>query len=132
MVNLAEPKRTNPNDPQVALGELRFEQIGCAKCHIPELQGANGPVRAYTDLLLHDIMPDDFRGMQEPGAGAGVFVTQPLWGIRHTAPYLHDGRAEDLVAAIEGHHGEAQGAHDAFDFLPQIDKDALIAFLKDL
>ncbi|MSR60862.1 MAG: hypothetical protein EXS08_00250 [Planctomycetes bacterium] len=132
MLNLAAPQRTGSLDPQVTAGELLFEQIGCALCHLPELQGPSGPVHAYTDLLLHDVMPTAYRGMEEPGAEAGVFRTPPLWGIRTTVPYMHDGRGEDLRGAISAHFNEAASAKTAFQALAPIDQDALIAFLNDL
>ena len=132
MKNLAAPERVGSLDPEVLAGELLFDTIGCAKCHVPELVGANGPVRAYTDLLLHDVMPGPYRGMEEPGAEAGEFRTPPLWGIRHTAPYMHDGRAEDLRGAIQAHNGEALAVRDAFLALDALDQDALLAFLNDL
>ncbi|MEQ1891429.1 MAG: di-heme oxidoredictase family protein [Planctomycetota bacterium] len=132
MINLAAPQRTGSLDPEVLAGELLFDTLGCTKCHVPELAGANGPVPAYTDLLLHDVMPDAFRGMEEPGAGAGEFRTPPLWGIRHTAPYMHDGRGETLRGAIQAHNGEARTIRDAFLALTALEQDQLLAFLNDL
>jgi CxxC motif-containing protein (DUF1111 family) len=132
MLNLAAPQRTGSLDPAVLSGELRFETIGCAKCHVPELAGANGPVKAYTDLLLHNVMGASYRGMEEPGAEAGEFRTPPLWGIRHTAPYLHDGRGEDLRGAILAHNGEARTIREAFEALSATEQDELLAFLNDL
>jgi CxxC motif-containing protein (DUF1111 family) len=129
---LAAPRRTGSLDPEVLRGELLFAQIGCAKCHVPELPGRDGPVPLYSDLLLHDVWPATFRGMSEPDAGPGVFRTPPLWGIRATAPYLHDGRASDLRDAIHAHDGEARGVRAAFEGLSADGKNALIAFLKDL
>jgi CxxC motif-containing protein (DUF1111 family) len=130
--NLAAPRRTGSLDPEVLRGELLFERVGCARCHVPELPGADGPVPLYSDLLLHDVWPADFRGMSEPGAGPGVFRTPPLWGIRSTAPYLHDGRASSLRAAILAHDGEALGVRRAYDALGAAERSALIAFLEDL
>jgi len=132
MANLAAPRRTGSLDPQVTMGELLFEQIGCARCHAPELAGPSGPVRAFTDLLLHEVWPEDFRGMVEPGAAAGVYRTPPLWGIRLSAPYMHDGRAEGLTGAILLHAGEGSPARRAFRDLPALEKEALLAFLEDL
>ena len=57
------------------------------------MPGPSDPVPLYSNLLLHNVMPAGFRGMAEPGAPAGFFRTPPLWGVRHSAPYLHDGRA---------------------------------------
>ncbi len=132
VANLPAPVRRGSLEPEVLLGELVFERVGCVKCHVPELAGADGPVALYSDLLLHDVWPDGFRGMSEPGAGPGVYRTPPLWGIRHTAPYLHDGRASGLRAAILLHDGEARGVRKAFEALPLAERSALIAFLGDL
>ncbi|MEX1024556.1 MAG: di-heme oxidoredictase family protein [Planctomycetota bacterium] len=130
--NLAAPPRGGNTDPAVAVGETLFSQIGCAKCHVPTLQGPAGPVDLYSDLLLHDIWPANFRGMAEPGAGVGLYQTPPLWGAVHSFPYMHDGRAETLEEAILLHDGTALTVRQSFEALPQADKDALILFLEDL
>lgn len=132
MRELAAPQRRHPTGPAILLGEALFASVGCADCHVPVLQGTGGPVALYSDLLLHDVMPDNYRGMEEPGAGAGVFGTPPLWGIRFTAPYLHDGRAETLDDAIRMHAGEADGARTAYEALSSNDQALLLRFLRDL
>ncbi len=129
LANLAPPPR---GGGAVAVGESHFTTIGCATCHTPILQGSAGPVALYSNLLLHNIHAPDFRGMSEPGAGVGMYRTPPLWGISRTAPYLHDGRAESLEEAILMHQGEADLVRQAYESLPQSDKDALIQFLEDL
>ena len=129
---LPAPPRVGSLDPEVLRGELLFSQVGCAKCHVPELQGEDGPVPLFSDLLLHRVWPDAFRGMSEPGAPSGVYRTPPLWGIRTSAPYLHDGRASNLRAAILAHDGEARRVRCNFEALPADAKSALIAFLDDL
>jgi CxxC motif-containing protein (DUF1111 family) len=58
--------------------------------------------------------------------------TPPLWGVRDSAPYLHDGRAETLEAAIRGHGGEASEAARQFGALPKRQREMLVAFLKTL
>jgi CxxC motif-containing protein (DUF1111 family) len=130
--NLAAPVRVGSTTPEVLLGEVVFSDIKCDVCHIPTLAGTGGPVTAYTNLLLHDVMPPNYRGMSEPGAGVGMFRTSPLWGIRHTAPYMHDGRAETLVDAILAHDTEGLLSSTAYGLLPANEQDALIAFLEDL
>jgi CxxC motif-containing protein (DUF1111 family) len=89
-------------------------------------------VNLFSNLLLHNVMPSGYRGMAEPGAGVGMFRTPPLWGIKDTAPYMHDGRAETLSAAILAHDGEAAGVRDALLQRVQADRDALLRFLEDL
>jgi CxxC motif-containing protein (DUF1111 family) len=132
LANLAAPQRLDPGNAIVLQGESLFASIGCVKCHVPSLLGPSGPVPLYSDLLLHDVMPSNYNGMEEPGAGNGVFKTPPLWGIRDTAPYLHDGRAETIRQAIELHAGEASAVVAAFQGLSAGDRDALLAFLNDL
>ena len=129
---LPAPQRGGSTDPRVAIGEALFTSVGCAKCHKPSLQGQNGPVPLYSNLLLHNVMPSGFRGMAEPGAGVGLYRTPPLWGIKDTAPYLHDGRAETLEQAIAMHSGEAVAVTSAYVALSAQDKQSLLLFLKDL
>lgn len=55
--------------------------------------------------------------------------TPPLWGLRDSAPYLHDGRAETVIEAIALHGGEAQGSVERYFALPAVERTALLAFL---
>jgi hypothetical protein len=129
---LAAPQRVGSVSLQVTRGEEVFSEITCDRCHIPTLQGSGGPVTAYTNLLVHDVMAPGYRGMSEPGAPTGFFRTPPLWGIRLSAPYMHDGRAETLRDAIQAHDGEGLGASSAYALVSASDQEALIAFLEDL
>lgn len=132
IVNLPAPPRGGSDDPRVTEGLKLFSSIGCAKCHIPSLPSPTGPVPLFSNLLLHNVMPADYRGMSEPGAGVGMFRTPPLWGIKDTAPYMHDGRAEDLKGAILAHFGEADQVRQNYEALTTDQQDALIVFLEDL
>ena len=58
--------------------------------------------------------------------------TPPLWGVRDSAPYLHDGRAETLLQAIVMHEGEAAKTRDRFLMLSIPDRRALIEFLNTM
>ena len=55
--------------------------------------------------------------------------TPPLWGLRDSAPYMHDGRAETILEAIAMHDGEGRGSRDRFFKLSFHDQQALLAFL---
>ena len=70
--------------------------------------------------------------MSEPGAGVGFYRTPPLWGISKTAPFMHDGRAEDLEAAILAHYGEADAVRTNYEALTPAQQVALRLFLEDL
>ena len=98
-----------------------------------------GPVALYSNLLLHNVMPTDFRGMSEPGAGVGFYRTPPLWGIGLAEDFqggqgffMHDGRARSLREAIELHGGEAEASRDAFVDLSGSQQSQPIAFLRSL
>ncbi|MGE3165757.1 MAG: di-heme oxidoredictase family protein [Planctomycetota bacterium] len=132
LTHLAAPPRAGSTSPEVALGEQLFATVGCAQCHIPSLDSPDGPVPLYSDLLLHDVHPTSFRGMAEPGADVGMYRTPPLWGIRLSAPYFHDGASETLLAAVLRHDGEAANVRAAFVGLSANDQAALIRFLEDL
>jgi cysteine-rich repeat protein len=126
--------------PLVLRGRGVFRLLRCQKCHTDQLRAAIAPIPAlrgrkiplYSDLLLHDMGPDLADGIQQGSASGSEFRTAPLWGVRYTAPYLHDGRAATLEDAIAAHGGEAQAARDRFLALAPERRAALIAFLNSL
>ncbi len=112
----------------------------------------------YSDLLLHDMGPGlggsgtyyNFpadstsgdplasgtslprTGSRTAAAGSQEWRTPPLWGIRDSGPYLHDGRATTLEQAIAMHGGEGDDSKEAFAALEPKEKAMLITFLKSL
>jgi CxxC motif-containing protein (DUF1111 family) len=58
--------------------------------------------------------------------------TPPLWGVRDSYPYLHDGRALTLEDAILQHGGEAERAMTAFQQASPNRQRDLITFLESL
>ena len=60
------------------------------------------------------------------------FRTQPLWGVSHFPPYLHDGRAQTMDEAIRMHGGEARLIRDAYVNLPADEREDLLTFLRHL
>ncbi len=130
---LLAPPQAEVESPAARAGEQRFLAAGCHGCHRPELPSPDGPVRAYTDLLLHDMGPELADGIEMGALASGSeFRTQPLWGIAAAAPYLHDGRADTLDQAIRLHGGEAAATRDAYLALDQAARDELLAFLDAL
>jgi CxxC motif-containing protein (DUF1111 family) len=128
-----------PLTPRAVLGESIFQQIGCAKCHVPvTLTGFNDvealslkPLALYSDLLLHDMGPLGDR-IAQSAAGTREMRTMPLWGARASAPYLHDGRAATLEEAIRAHDGEATKVRKRFNKLRPEDRRRLLEFLNSL
>lgn len=144
---LAVPARRDVTRPEVKMGEQLFNQIGCAKCHLPTLYTATDVhfpalshqrIHPYTDLLLHDMGPALADGRPDYRAGGQDWRTAPLWGIglfpktNGTPYYLHDGRARTLEEAILWHGGEAEAAKNRFMQLTAAQRQAVIAFLQSL
>jgi CxxC motif-containing protein (DUF1111 family) len=124
------PPAPLPMDGTAQRGEELFETVGCAKCHIPNIVRDGPPLFAYTDLLLHDMGIELADSVMMGHATGSEFRTQPLWGLRHHAPYLHNGRADTIEEAILLHGGEAAAVRDAFAQLPGDDRDAILRFLE--
>lgn len=127
-------------------GQRLFRELECSKCHVPNLGGVEG---LHSDLLLHDMKPEPREtgqyqvfGTSETAAGdvadadtnarADEWRTPPLWGIRNTAPYMHDGRAANLEQAILEHGGEADISARKYSRLNESQKDHLIRYLRSL
>ena len=130
---LDAPPRDRSDETLEDRGEAIFDVVGCAQCHVPNLETRDGTeLHAYTDLLLHEIAKASDLGIEEGDAGIHEFRTPPLWGLSRTAPYLHDGRASTIEDAIAEHSGEALTVRGAFEALSPADQDALLAFLRSL
>ena len=146
-MRLLAPAPRGEITPEVEMGEILFEKIGCASCHIPTMQTGPASIAAlnevdvnlYSDLLLHD-MGEELADNRPDGSATGrEWRTTPLWGTRLVADFLggtpfflHDGRATTLQGAIRPHGGEAQNAKEAFFNLSESDQQAVIAFLESL
>ena len=116
-------------------GATVFNTIGCASCHTPALRGPGSPtaseilVRAYSDLLVHDMGSGLDDGIIQGQAGTSEFRTAPLWRVSDRSHFLHDGRATSIPEVIDAHGGQAEGAKTAFDALSASDRQALLDFL---
>lgn len=124
------PPQPLPMDTEARQGETLFSQVGCAKCHIKNLVTNGVAINAYTDLLIHDMGPNLADGIVMGSATGTEFRTQPLWGLRHHAPYLHDGRADTITDAIMLHDGEGRASRNAFAALSASEQAAVIKFLE--
>lgn len=135
-----EPPSSRALADTLARGAALFDQAGCASCHRPELRTGPAPGRAvmaaraifpYSDLLLHDMGPA-LAGVCGADASPRELRTAPLWGLRHRARLLHDGRAATPSEAVAAHGGEAAASRDAFQSLPLEARRALLRFLESL
>jgi mono/diheme cytochrome c family protein len=162
VASLPAPQQILPADSEqanlVRNGEKIFETIGCAGCHVRDVENARG---IYSDLLLHDMGPalEDpnpafperlkvgTRSVGNVGYGGPISIevietipspvrrewkTASLWGVRDSAPYLHDGRASTLVDAIAAHGGEAASSAGRFGELDDVGRTNVLLFLNSL
>ena len=133
------PPPALPVTPSANPGRAIFNQINCGVCHTPALNTAPNvipaldrkPVPLYSDLLLHDmgLLGD---GIAQAAAGPHEMRTAPLWGLRASGPYLHDGRAATIDEAIRGHDGEAATVRDRYLRLAEKQRQQLLDFLGTL
>lgn len=138
-VKLLAPVAPLPPTQQTEQGQELFDQTRCTSCHLPVLQTGASQIRAlrfkrvkaYTDLLLHDMGPED-SDICIAAANPREFRTQPLMGARFLDMFMHDGLAETVPQAIERHGGEASTARGLFRSLSPQDQAALVAFVMSL
>jgi CxxC motif-containing protein (DUF1111 family) len=139
----------------VNAGHKLFTTIGCAACHTQNVGDAKD---VFSDLLLHDMgedlgdtgsydvfVPDttpdggNLELLTDKGGKPAVigatrleWRTAPLWGVRDSAPYLHDGRADTLEHAIVIHGGEAKKSAQRFFALSDAERFKVVTFMKSL
>ena len=155
--SLSRPQTHEPIDPKQAndakAGESLFKSFGCAGCHAPKLGDVDG---LYSDLLLHEmgdrLIDTGFYGVfvagappirlepngnaqrsREPlGASVTEWRTPPLWGLRDSAPYMHDGRAGDIDQAIRAHGGQGSASARRYAESSPRKRERLETFLMSL
>ena len=143
---LAVPAPRNISNTNVRKGAQLFEQLECAKCHVPKQQTGFSTITSlshqtfypYTDLLLHDMGNELADNRPDYLANGNEWKTRPLWGIGlsqvvngHTQ-FLHDGRAKNITEAILWHGGEAQNSKNKFKQLSSNDRNNLLIFINSL
>jgi hypothetical protein len=134
----------NRHDPDLykrTLGDRRFvdvkvtanKETGRLEGRLEKVKrGSEYTIRGiYSDFARHDLGPA-FHQMQFDGSLITQFRTAPLWGVGSTAPYGHDGASLDLDDVIRRHGGEAEKASRAYAALPEIDRMALLEYLRGL
>jgi CxxC motif-containing protein (DUF1111 family) len=133
-----------PAGSEAARGKELFTSTGCALCHVPNMGGVKG---VYSDFLLYaldDPAPTggeygsgpspllNLPGRPDDGPKPGEWKTPALWGVADSAPYMHDGSAPTLAAAILAHGGDAKTVREKYKVLSAGDQAALAAFLGTL
>lgn len=128
-----------PATAETKRGQKLFSQVRCTSCHIPTLLTGWSPVpalrfkavSAYSDLLLHDLGPENADACNGV-ARASEFRTQPLMGSRFLDMFMHDAVPETVDEAVARHGGEASASRHWFFRLNPTDRQAIVSFVMSL
>jgi CxxC motif-containing protein (DUF1111 family) len=92
-------------------------------------------IEVFSDFKRHDVGTALQDNQPFNQIGANQFITTPLWGVRDSAPYLHDGRAATLRDAALAHAGftaPENAAGVAFSQLSADNQNKISEFLNSL
>jgi CxxC motif-containing protein (DUF1111 family) len=150
-MRLLAPPSPAPATASAIRGSAIFSGIGCTLCHtpafttgtavasgsarVPSAALTNKPVRLFSDLLVHHMGAALADGISQGSAGPDEFRTAPLWGLGQRIFFLHDGRTQDLVQAIQAHAStgsEANQVVQGFGALTAQQQQDLLNFLRSL
>jgi len=102
---------------------------------------SNVPANLFSDLLLHHMGPGLADGINQGQAQGDEFRTAPLWGLGQRIFFLHDGRTQNLIKAIQQHSSggdrryqdsEANAAIEKYRRISDQDQQDLLNFLRSL
>jgi CxxC motif-containing protein (DUF1111 family) len=130
-------------------GLVQFNNVGCNMCHTASFTTPKSTIAAlsrvkatlYSDLLVHDMGPGLADNVAQGNATGDQFRSAPLWGIGQRYFFLHDGRTQDIVQAIEDHSSTGNGTYpdseanqviNNFNALSQKNQQDLVNFLRSL
>lgn len=115
------PQEFDPNANPVAAGQATPPATGEGTTAPAETPGSSAPPQAASS-----------QPAQAQAATSAEWKTPPLWGLRDSAPYLHDGRAATMEQAIALHGGEGSDSAIRFFMMPSKKQQQIVAFLKTL
>jgi CxxC motif-containing protein (DUF1111 family) len=129
--------------PSVQNGRSLLSQLGCGLCHTPSLTTGASSTAAlshqtanlFSDLAVHHMGSALSDGVNQGSAGPDEFRSAPLWGLGQRIFFLHDGRTNDLLQAIEDHASngsEANRVVSRFNSLNSSQKQDVLNFLRSL
>jgi CxxC motif-containing protein (DUF1111 family) len=139
-----------PITPAIKQGQIVFEKIGCAGCHvetmvtapagtaihggafvIPEALGSK-QFHPFGDFLLHDVGTGDSIVQNGPADSVDKVRTAPLWALRTRSQLMHDAQSGSYDDAILRHRNEAADEAFRYRMLSQSQKNLLLQFLGSL
>jgi CxxC motif-containing protein (DUF1111 family) len=150
-MRMLAPPTPAPDTPSTVKGRAAFASVGCVHCHTPSLRTgkmiasgsstvpsaalSNQTANLFSDVLVHHMGSGLADDITQGGAGPDEFRTAPLWGVGQRVFFLHDGRASNLVEAIEAHRSpgsEANRVIERFNRLKTEEQQDIINFLRSL
>ena len=143
------PPTPGPSSNSTKNGKTQFTNAGCVYCHSTSFTtpSTSRPalskitINLYSDLLVHHMGPGLADGLAQGGAGPDEFRTAPLWGIGQRLWFMHDGRTNNIVTAIEDHYSVGNGTYGSseanqsvtnFNALSSKNQQDLVNFLRSL
>jgi hypothetical protein len=141
---------STPSAASVQAGFQAFNNVGCAGCHIvSQTTGLSEPIdgtaissvsnityNPFSDYALHSMGTGLADGLTQGTSATGSqFRTAALWGIGQRTFFLHDGRTNNLVTAIQQHSSSGSEANQViknFNMLSATQQQNIINFLRDL
>ena len=95
----------------------------------------------FSDLAVHNMGPSLADDVSQGEARGDEFRTAPLWGLGQRVFFLHDGRTNNLLAAIAAHSSNGNAIYQAseantvinrFNVLSTTQKQNMLNFLRSL
>jgi CxxC motif-containing protein (DUF1111 family) len=137
------PPTPAPATASSTRGHQIFVNIGCEACHFETLQTTksiytgqgNVIFHPFSDFQIHDMGTRLADGIVLTNASGSQFRTAPLWGVGQRLFFLHDGRARDLLTAIQDHQSQGSEANTVitkFNALTPAQAQDLLNFLRSL
>jgi CxxC motif-containing protein (DUF1111 family) len=133
----------------IQAGFQAFTNIGCSGCHIvSQTTGnlalidvttnptvSNITINPFSDYAVHSMGTGLADGVTQGNANGLQFRSAPLWGVGQRVFFLHDGRTNSLLTAIEQHASNGSEANQVisqFNMLSTTDQQNILNFLRDL
>jgi CxxC motif-containing protein (DUF1111 family) len=130
-------------------GLQAFMNVGCAGCHIMNQTTGSAAlidttanptvseitINPFSDFAVHNMGMGLADRVSQGNANGNQFRSAPLWGVGQRTYFLHDGRTNNLLTAIEQHASsgsEANGVIAQFNMLSTSDQQNILNFLRNL
>jgi CxxC motif-containing protein (DUF1111 family) len=149
VIQAAAPAAGTASAASIQAGFTAFNNVGCSGCHIvsnttgnlalidvnTNSAVSNITINPFSDFAVHTMGTGLADGVSQGNANGSQFRSAPLWGVGQRTFFLHDGRTNNLVTAIQAHSSsgsEANQVIENFNMLSTTEQQNIINFLRDL